>query len=282
MKKRILAIIVLCAMSVAAMLLSSACSPRVVKIAVPDDEVNQARALLMLEQAGFIELEEGTGMSATKDDIVDNPYAIEIVNGKSEDLTGMRDSVDFVVLNANSALQSDLSSEDALVTEDLIAESAEKYRNIVAVRKGEENTDKTRALVTLLQSATARDYLGSNFGNLIVPVDVVGNGEVQDADPENPTIRIGVMASPHAELVQEIKPLLENHGYTVGIVVYDDYAGANVDLSAGKLDANYFQDEASLLDYNAKNGTNLVSAGAVHYELMGLYPGKSKSLDEIR
>ena len=72
-------------------------------------------------------------------------------------------------------------------------------------------------------------------------------------------------------------------GIDLEIVVFDDYVQPNLQLEAGDLDANYFQHIPYLEDFNAQNGTHLVSAGAVHYEPMGLYvnPAKAITLDSI-
>lgn len=85
------------------------------------------------------------------------------------------------------------------------------------------------------------------------------------------TLRVGASTTPHAEILEAAKPLLEAKGYELQIVTYDDYVLPNLALSSGELDANYFQHLPYLKNYNQKNGVDLVSAGAVHYEPYGLY-----------
>ena len=98
-------------------------------------------------------------------------------------------------------------------------------------------------------------------------------------DNEN-LIRVGASSTPHAEILEQIKPILEEQGYTLEIVKIDDYTIPNTSLAQGSLDANYFQHLPFLNLYNSDNGTNLVSVGAIHYEPFGLYGNGITSLDE--
>ena len=95
------------------------------------------------------------------------------------------------------------------------------------------------------------------------------------------TLVIGASSTPHAEILEAAKPLLEEKGIELEIVIFDDYVQPNLQLESGDLDANYFQHIPYLNDFNAQNGTHLVSAGAVHYEPMGIYGGKSTDLANI-
>ena len=99
----------------------------------------------------------------------------------------------------------------------------------------------------------------------------------------NTKLVVGASATPHAEILEAAKPILAEKGIDLEIVVFDDYVQPNLQLEAGDLDANYFQHIPYLEDFNAQNGTHLVSAGAVHYEPMGLYvnPAKAITLDSI-
>lgn len=94
---------------------------------------------------------------------------------------------------------------------------------------------------------------------------------------------VGASSTPHAEILEAAKPLLAEKGIDLEIVIFDDYVQPNLQLEAGDLDANYFQHIPYLEDFNAQNNTHLVSAGAVHYEPMGLYvnPSKPVTLDTI-
>lgn len=272
----------LCALFCALLCLASGCAPQLVKVAVPNSPTDRARALLLLDEKGLIELEEGVGVSATKDDIVDNPHNIDIVETESTALMASLQTVDFAVINANIVLEEGYSAESALVLETVGSQNSERYENVVATRQDDADSQKIKALVAVLQSATAREYLSTHYAGLVVPAKMQGNTEIEDAEEGDEVIRVGASASPHAEVLEAVRPLLENHGYKLEVVVYEDYKQPNTDLSDGRLDANYMQHLSNLLDYNAKNGTNLVSAGGIHCELMGVYAGKKASLDDLR
>lgn len=85
------------------------------------------------------------------------------------------------------------------------------------------------------------------------------------------TITVGASSTPHAEILEQAKAALEAQGYTLKIVVYDDYVLPNKALADGELDANYFQHTPYLNSYNESNGTDLVSAASIHYEPFGIY-----------
>ena len=94
-------------------------------------------------------------------------------------------------------------------------------------------------------------------------------------------IVIGASPTPHAEILREAAKILEKEGYEIEIKEFSDYVQPNLALDSKDLTANYFQHLPYLEDFNEENGTDLVSAGAIHYEPFGLYPGKAKSLDAI-
>lgn len=112
----------------------------------------------------------------------------------------------------------------------------------------------------------------------LVGASLVGCGKKTGADK---TIVIGASATPHAEILEAARPALEKAGYKLEIKIYDDYVQPNVALDSGDLDANYFQHVPYLDQFNKENGTKLVSAGVIHYEPFGIYPGKTATLDAI-
>ena len=97
------------------------------------------------------------------------------------------------------------------------------------------------------------------------------------------TITVAASPTPHAEILAQAKPILEAEGWTLEVKEFQDYVQPNNVVESGEFDANYFQHIPYLEDFNAQNGTHLVSAGAVHYEPMGLYvnPAKAITLDSI-
>ena len=95
------------------------------------------------------------------------------------------------------------------------------------------------------------------------------------------TIRVGASITPHAEILNVVKPILAEQGYDLEVVEYTDYVLPNTATESGELDANYFQHQPYLDDFNAENGTHLVSVAAIHYEPFAIYAGKSDSLENI-
>ena len=93
------------------------------------------------------------------------------------------------------------------------------------------------------------------------------------------TIKVGASPAPHAEILNKAAEVLKEEGYELEVVEYADYVQPNVALENGDLDANYFQHLPYLEQFNEENETNLVSAGAIHYEPFGIYAGKTDSLD---
>ena len=95
------------------------------------------------------------------------------------------------------------------------------------------------------------------------------------------TIVVGATAAPHAEILEQVKPILEEQGYELKIEVYSDYITPNTALEDGDLDANYFQHITYLNDFNEEHSTHLVSVGGVHYEPFGIYAGSKNDLDAV-
>ncbi len=95
------------------------------------------------------------------------------------------------------------------------------------------------------------------------------------------TIKVGASVAPHAEILEAAKPLVEAEGYTLEIVEYNDYIIPNTSTESGELDANYFQHQPYLTNFNEENGTNLVSVASIHYEPFGIFAGKTASIEEL-
>ena len=123
------------------------------KIAVPSDATNEARALLLLQDQGVIKLKDGVGLEATANDIEENPHNIELVEVEAAAVPRSLQDADFAVINGNYALSAGLDTSATLASEDASSEAAQTYANIVAVRKGEENSDKTQALIKAIEVA---------------------------------------------------------------------------------------------------------------------------------
>ncbi|MGL6200198.1 MAG: MetQ/NlpA family ABC transporter substrate-binding protein [Lachnospiraceae bacterium] len=102
-----------------------------------------------------------------------------------------------------------------------------------------------------------------------------------ESDTENTVIKIGALPTPHGEILEQVQDVLAEQGYTLEIVTYNDYVLPNNALESGDIDANFFQHVPYLDNFNEENGTHLVSVGAVHFEPLGIYPGKTTSLDSL-
>jgi len=98
---------------------------------------------------------------------------------------------------------------------------------------------------------------------------------------DSKVIKVAASATPHAEILEEAKPLLEKEGYDLEVTVFDDYVQPNEVVDSGDFDANYFQHAPYMEQFNKEKGTKLVDAGDIHYEPFGIYPGTKKSIDEI-
>lgn len=139
-------------------------------IAVPNDTTNEARALLLLQDNGYITLKEGVGLTATVNDIVDNPHNIEFVELESAQVPRTLPEVSFGVLNGNYAMEAGLTvAKDALLYESSESEAAATYVNVIAVKEGNENSDKIKALVEVLKSDTIKDYIKANYNGGVIP-----------------------------------------------------------------------------------------------------------------
>ena len=117
---------------------------------------------------------------------------------------------------------------------------------------------------------------GSGSGNAATTAAASGSASTADG-----TITVGASPSPHAEILNAVKDELAAAGFNLKVVEYNDYVQPNVALSEGDLDANYFQHLPYLENYNPENGTDLASAGAIHFEPMGLYAGKSSDINNV-
>lgn len=255
-------------------------------IAVPNDATNEARALLLLEALGYISLKEDAGITATKLDILENPYNIKIEEIEAAGLPNMLPDVDFAVINSNYALTSGINpSEKALGQEDAASEAANTYANIIAVKEGNEETPAVKALVAAVESEKVKDFIAATYNNAVVstianPTDGYA-ADVNYDELAGTTITIAASPTPHAEILGVVKEILAEKEITLDIREFDDYILPNEAVESGEVDANYFQHLPYLEDYNDKNDSHIVSVSAVHFEPLGIYGGKQTSLDVI-
>lgn len=107
------------------------------------------------------------------------------------------------------------------------------------------------------------------------------NSAASSASAESVTIKVGASITPHSEILEQAKPILAKEGVDLEIVEIEDTVTPNTGLVEGSLDANFFQHQPYLDDFNSENGTDLVSIGSVHYEPFGIYAGKTTDLADL-
>ena len=254
-----------------------------VQIAIPNDTTNEARALLLLQDNGIIKLKDGAGITATIQDIAENPKNIEFKEVEAAQLPNVLQDVDYAIINSNYALPADLNPvEDSL----LIEGSSSAYGNILAVKEDNENEPKIKALVAALQSQKVADFISETYGGAVIST-VENPGDGFDADVDyaalaGTEITVAATPSPHAEVLAVAKEILAEKDITLTVKEFTDYVQPNNVVESGEIDANYFQHVPYLDDFNAQNGTHIVSVAVIHVEPLGLYGGKQTTLDALK
>ena len=279
--KKILAVLL---SAILALGILAGCSGKgAITIAVPNDTTNEARALLLLQENGYIKLKDGAGITATINDIEENPYGIDFKEVEAAQIPNVLQDVDYAIINSNYAISAGLNPvQDSL----LIEGSASAYGNILAVKEGNENSDAIKALKAALESKKVADFIAEKYeGAVVSVVENPGDGfdtTVDYAQLAGKTISVAASPTPHAEILAIARDILAEKGITLDIKEFTDYVQPNNVVESGEIDANYFQHVPYLDDFNAENGTHIVSVSVIHVEPMGLYGGKQSSLDAIK
>lgn len=253
-----------------------------ITIAIPNDTTNEARALLLLEANGIITLDKDAGITATIADITDNPYGITFKEVEAAQLPNILQDVDYAVINSNYAIGAGLNPvEQGLVIEG----SASAYGNILAVKEGNENEPIIKALIAALESEAVANYIAETYdGAVVSTVEEPTNGfddSIDYAALAGQEVSVAASPTPHAEILAIVKDILAEKDITLKIVEFTDYVQPNSVVESGEIDANYFQHVPYLDDFNAQNGTHIVSVSTVHVEPLALYGGKQTNLDAI-
>ena len=273
LKAVLAALLVVCLLLPLAACGNNATTETKLKIAIPNDTTNEARALLLLQDQGYIKLKDGAGITATVLDIVENPKNIEFSEVEAAQLPNLLPDVDYAVINSNYAISAGLNpTKDALALEG----SSSAYANILAVKEGNENEPLVKALIAALSSKQVADYITEKYdGSVVSVVENPGDGYDADLDYAAPP-------APHAEILAVAKEILAAKDITLDIQEYSDYVIPNNVVEDGTVLANYFQHTPYLDDFNAENGTHIVSVLSVHVEPLGLYGGKQSTLDALK
>lgn len=283
LKAVLAALLVVCLLLPLAACGNNATTETKLKIAIPNDTTNEARALLLLQDQGYIKLKDGAGITATILDIVENPKNIEFSEVEAAQLPNLLPDVDYAVINSNYAISAGLNpTKNALALEG----SSSAYANILAVKEGNENEPLVKALIAALSSKQVADYITEKYDGSVVSV-VENPGDGYDADLDyaalaGQTISVAASPTPHAEILAVAKEILAAKDITLDIQEYSDYVIPNNVVEDGTVLANYFQHTPYLDDFNAENGTHIVSVLSVHVEPLGLYGGKQSTLDALK
>lgn len=254
-----------------------------VTIAIPNDTTNEARALLLLEKLGYITLKEGAGITATPLDIASNPKNITFNEVEAAQLPNVLKDVDYAVINSNYALDGGLNpTRDALGMEG----SGSYYANILAVKEGRESDPLVLALVAALESRQVAEFIAQRYdGAVVSTVDAPTDGYDPDLDYAalaGQSISVAASPTPHAEILAIARDILAEKGIELTVLEFTDYVQPNNVVDSGEVDANYFQHVPYLDDFNAENGTHVVSVAAIHVEPMGFYGGRQTTLDALK
>ena len=281
--KKLVSWILASVFAVSAAIALSACSKQErITVAIPNDTTNEARARLLLQENGLITLKEGAGITATIRDIDSNPQNVTFQEVEAAQLPNVLQDVDYAVINSNYAIEAGIHPvEDSLAIEG----SASSYGNILAVKAGNEDSGKTKALKAALESRQVADYISETYGGAVVSVvENPGDGYDASVDYESlagATITVAASPAPHAEILKIAKEILAARSITLDIKEFTDYVQPNNVVESGEIDANYFQHTPYLEDFNQENGTHLVAVATIHVEPLGLYGGKQTSLDPL-
>ena len=245
-----------------------------IKIAVPNDATNEGRALLLLQAYGLIKVDENAGITATVANITENPLNIEFVEVEAALVPNALPDVDYATINGNYALAAQLPAA-------LLYENAESpYVNVVSVNAADAESDKAKALAAAILSQQVKDYFETNEKAISVvenPTD--GFDATVDYDAlKGETIKVVATLDPHSYVLEIVKSILAEKDITVEVTVVDDYVTPNTAVNDGDAFANFFAHQPYQDDFNANNGTNLVTIAGVHVEPMGLYAGKQADL----
>ena len=141
------------------------------------------------------------------------------------------------------------------------------------------NIKKIAALILTLALVFSLAACGSKTPS--TETDIPATGEPENENVENVTLQVAATPVPHAEILAVAKEILAEQGITLEIIEFTDYVQPCMVTENGEVDANYFAHLPYIDGFNAENGTHLVSVAAIHYEPLGLYAGKTASIEEL-
>ena len=249
-----------------------------IKIAIPNDATNEGRALLLLQAYGVLKVDEKAGITATVNDITENPLGIEFTEVEAALVPNTLPDVDYAIINGNYALAAELPAA-------LLYENAESpYVNVVSVNEADKDSDKAKALAAAVLSQKVVDYFAGYEGQAISVVENPTDGFDATVDYDalkGETIKVVCTLDPHSYVLEVAKGILAEKDITLEVTVVDDYVTPNTAVNDGDAFANFFAHQPYQDDFNAQNGTKLVTIAGVHVEPMGLYAGQKADLEAL-
>ena len=249
-----------------------------IKIAIPNDATNEGRALLLLQAYGVLKVDEKAGITATVNDITENPLGIEFTEVEAALVPNTLPDVDYAIINGNYALAAELPAA-------LLYENAESpYVNVVSVNEADKDSDKAKALAAAVLSQKVVDYFGNYEGTAISVVTEPTDGFDATVDYDalkGETIKVVCTLDPHSYVLEVAKGILAEKDITLEVTIVDDYVTPNTAVNDGDAFANFFAHQPYQDDFNAQNGTKLVTIAGVHVEPMGLYAGQKADLEAL-
>ena len=253
-----------------------------ITIAVPNDPTNEGRALKLLEANGIIKLDPTAGVTATAADVIENPLGITFYEVEAAMVPNVLADCDYAIINNNFALDAGLNP----VKNSLFIENADSpYSNVLCVKAGNETAPEALALAAALNSKAVADYINATYEGAAVSV-VAEPGDGYDATVDyaalaGKTISVAASPTPHAQILKIAADILEAKGVKLDIIEFSDYVQPNMVVESGEVFANYFAHVPYQDNFNAENGTSIVSIAPIHVEPMGLYGGKQPDLTAL-
>ena len=265
------------------------------KIGVPSDATNQARAITLLETAGLIEVDDAAGFTPELKDITKYIYNIEIVPAAANTLVATLDDYGASTINGTYAIPAGLvPSKDGLITEVQESGSGNPFINVIVARTEDKDNPDYKKVVEAYQSQLVAQYiLEKNNGasipafeydpNYTVDENFVSEMEGYKSSPDGKkTIKIGVCGS--GDTFRVVQKVLDdnNSGIYLEVIIFAAYNRPKDALDSGEIDLNSFQHKAYLESEIKSQGYDLVSIGDTSSAPLTLYSKKASSLDELK
>ena len=213
-------------------------------------------------------------------DIAENKLGLEFYEVEAAMVPNVLPDADYGIINGNYALAASL--DKALLYEN----SESPYVNVVCVNEANKDTDLAKVLAAAVLSQQVVDYFAETYldGSAIATIDNPTDGYDPSVDYDalaGQTIKVACTLDPHSYVLEIAKKILAEKNITLEITIVDDYVTPNTMVDAGDVFANYFAHQPYQDDFNAQNGTHLVTIAGVHVEPMGLYAGKKADLSAL-